>query len=278
MMHLKVEVRGNHLQVELVRPIHFAELADASFVDIRSPLVKSHLVGRWERKNKLIAIGVGRHSDGNLISMKLVDGNHLSLSYFHGNVPDWTFEKLQGADHVVLKTNWPNETMDSAISELKQQLQTLAEEDREARLREHIDEEETDRLSSQALPFINRIFEAYGWPTFTRFGSQAASDFWLLVQHQPLEIQKRMVGSLQELVRIREVSSVDYAFLFDRIETEEGRPQHWGTQSRCEDGHASLYPLDASENEVNLRRKQVGLSPLTGHESDGLCHRMLGLS
>jgi hypothetical protein len=61
----------------------------------------------------------------------------------------------------------------------------------------------------------------------------------------------------------------DLAYLADRIASNEGRPQEYGTQftqpDRC---HLVLAPVDSREL-VNRRRLAVGLPSLEAYEAEG---------
>ena len=52
------------------------------------------------------------------------------------------------------------------------------------------------------------------------------------------------------------------AYLYDRVANAEGRPQKFGTQGNCQpDGTWAPYPIE-DPDEVDARRKAVGLNPL----------------
>ena len=269
LMLLTTEVHGAHLRGEITSPKHFTEQADGSFIDVTSPVVTRQVAGK--RSRKTIAAQIGDSGDGDSVTMMLVDSNHLSVDNFHGIVPVWSFERVKSGEGTTVKTDWPAANMDPRVVSFRDRLQAEADKDKAARKKEHLDDAEMAQLAAEALPLVNEIFETYGWPTVTVFGAQAAANYWLLVQHQEVDTQKRMIGSLQEAMTAGEASKMNYAYLFDRIQVSEGKPQHWGTQSRCEQGHAVLYPLDAGTNEVDGRRKAVGLAALNGTESENLC-------
>lgn len=271
LMLLTTEVHGAHLRGEITAPKHFTEQADGSFTDVTSPVVTRQLAGK--RSRKAIAAQIGDSVDGDSVTMMLVDSNHLSVDNFHGIVPVWSFERVKSGEGTTVKTDWPAANMDPRIVSFRDRLQAEADKDKAARQKTHFDDEEMERLAVESLPLLNEIFEAYGWPTVAVFGAQAAANYWLLVQHQEVDTQKRMIESLQEAMTAGEASKMNYAYLFDRIQVSEGKPQHWGTQSRCEQGHAVLYPLDAGRTEVDGRRQAIGLAALNGTESESLCQR-----
>lgn len=108
---------------------------------------------------------------------------------------------------------------------------------------------------------------AYGWPKTTK-GSHAA---WLLAQHadSDLAFQRSAKELLEASVKAGIAAPLDVAYLADRIATNEGRPQEYGTQfsltDRC---HLVLDPVDDRE-QVNRRRLAIGLQSLEAYEAEG---------
>lgn len=151
----------------------------------------------------------------------------------------------------------------------------MAQEDKAARQKTLIDPQETTALAEQDRPFLESIFKQYGWPKISVFDLIPSNNFWLLVQHQPPAVQEEMLPALKNAVDEDEASKSNYAYLFDRVETNKGRPQHWGTQARCENGQAILYPVDDMKG-IDERRRAVGLAPLAeGMNSlTALCKRV----
>jgi hypothetical protein len=147
--------------------------------------------------------------------------------------------------------------------------------DQAAREKHPIDPHEVQQLSESAHPLLESIYAGYGWPALSVFGAIASQDFWLLVQHQPLELQQRMLSGLKSEADLGEASERDYAYLFDRIQVSQGRPQHWGTQSHCQDGRAILYPAEDATHLEQLRQ-QIGLDPLEDslRESTSTCTQL----
>ena len=127
----------------------------------------------------------------------------------------------------------------------------------------HLRWQHTNRMKS--------IVDQYGWPGKSIVGSDGANAAWLLVQHSDLDcaFQKRCLR-LMEQVAEGEVERQHIAYLTDRILVSEGKKQRYGTQF----GPAgTLRPIE-DEDTVDVRRKDVGLSPLKEYvETD---HRYYG--
>jgi hypothetical protein len=93
------------------------------------------------------------------------------------------------------------------------------------------------------------------------FGSAIIGDWrWLLVQHADADLgfPKQCLALLEPLVKIQEVSEINYAYLYDRVAVAEHRPQRWGTQFGS-DGEPQ--PIEDAAN-VDARRKAVGLGTM----------------
>ena len=101
---------------------------------------------------------------------------------------------------------------------------------------------------------------ADGWFRASRDGAQAAHDAWLIVQHSPDRVfQAQVLARMEPLAKIGEVNGSDYALLYDRVEMFAGRPQYYGSQYRCENGHWTPSPIRDPAT-VEARRKAMGLS------------------
>ena len=207
--------------------------------------------------------------------MTLPDGNHALLGFYHGQVPDWNFERVPTVPEVSVATDWPAYDLDPEIVAIRQQLRVMAEEDEAAREKEWIDPSETEDISARDRPFLETVFGHYGWPKISVFDVRAANDFWLLIQHQPLSLQEHMLAAMKSAVDAGEASKRNYAYLFDRVQDGEGKPQYWGTQSKCENGRAVLSPVD-DMTYIEERRRGVGLDTLAESlkESNIICDRV----
>jgi hypothetical protein len=84
-----------------------------------------------------------------------------------------------------------------------------------------------------------------------------------------------MLAAMKSAVDASEASRRNYAYLFDRVQVLEGKQQRWGTQSQCEKGRATLYPVDDVAH-LEERRSEAGLEPLADSlkGSDATCARL----
>lgn len=100
---------------------------------------------------------------------------------------------------------------------------------------------EVDRAN---LPQLLQIHRKFGWLKRSVVGKEAAGRFWLLVQHQDLSLQRKVLPEMQRAVA-----------------AGEGKPQHWGTQTSCVNGEAVLDPVDDPAG-LERRRDELYLQPL----------------
>jgi len=119
---------------------------------------------------------------------------------------------------------------------------------------------ETDQANRR---FAAGFLEEYGWPRISEYGDDAEQSFWLMVQHGPIELQERALLILETLYPLGETSPRHYAMLYDRVNMRNGRPQRYGSQFTCRNGHWSLHDLEAPDS-VNERRAAMGMDPLEG--------------
>lgn len=108
------------------------------------------------------------------------------------------------------------------------------------------------------------IMEEHGWPGSSLVGEDAAESAWLILQHAigDPSLQRSGLSLLREAAVVGEVSLIHVAMLEDRIRSNEGRGQRYGTQFDW-DEHGLISPLPIEdEPNVDQRRAEIGLAPL----------------
>jgi hypothetical protein len=155
---------------------------------------------------------------------------------------------------VPLARSLPAPAYPSEIRALRRQLRAMVQEEQPARLA--FDQARIEAADAKNRPAVLRIFDHYGWVTHSLAGKDAAHDFWLLVQHQTPDIQRRLLPALEKAAKAGDASMSDYAYLYDRVQVGLGKPQHWGTQTRCENGKPVLDPVDDTAG-LEARRQEL---------------------
>lgn len=108
---------------------------------------------------------------------------------------------------------------------------------------------------------IMAIIDSAGWLGPEDIGIKASGTLWLVIQHAPLPVQERYLPEMRLAVEEGKARAMDLAYLEDRVEMRNGRPQIYGSQVTMKDGRSRLWPIK-EEATVNERRKEVGLGPL----------------
>jgi hypothetical protein len=118
-------------------------------------------------------------------------------------------------------------------------------------------------------PVLERIVKQYGYPGFRQVGEKSADNFWLLVQHADAhpDFQRQLLKLMLPEVKKKNASSVNYAYLTDRVAINSGQLEEYGTQVKYEGsglGKAVPNSLRDPQN-VNKRRAAIGMEPLENY-------------
>ncbi len=123
-------------------------------------------------------------------------------------------------------------------------------------------------LDRQHTARMRAIIQEHGWPGHSLVGQDGAGAAWLLVEHADADpdFQARCLPLMEEAVAQGQASRKDYAYLVDRVRTNAGRPQLYGTQFRRDSaGRLEPYTIE-NPSKVDERRRSVGLEPLADYE------------
>jgi hypothetical protein len=117
-----------------------------------------------------------------------------------------------------------------------------------------IDEKNTQR--------IKQIIEEIGYPTISKVGKTASFNTWLLVQHSPDQSFRSSCLQLMQNEK-NDINPQNIAYLEDRLNMLQNKPQRYGTQLRQdqETGRLKLYTITDIKT-VNDARQAVGLETL----------------
>jgi hypothetical protein len=102
---------------------------------------------------------------------------------------------------------------------------------------------------------LTEILATEGWPVLSRFGEYVDRAALLTVQHRDHDAayQVRVLELLAELVARRETQGENYALLFDRVATAQGRPHRFGSLGACRGGEFTVDALKPGD--VDARRQ-----------------------
>ncbi|WP_426486641.1 DUF6624 domain-containing protein [Flavobacterium sp. 2] len=122
------------------------------------------------------------------------------------------------------------------------------------------------RKDSINLIKVMKILDARGWLGKNVIGVQGNKTLFLVIQHSNLKYQQKYLPMLRQAVKNGNASSINLAYLEDRIALREGRHQIYGSQSAKNKKTNKWYisPLIDPDN-VDKRRAEVGLGPIADY-------------
>jgi len=175
--------------------------------------------------------------------------------------PPWKLQRVSDSENATVVANWDTTEYPKEVVALQSELNEMVKVDQAVRNELPMLESKLKKVDENNYPEILRIYEKYKWPRISVLGRTAAHNYWLLVQHQEAGFQRQVLPDMQRAVEEGEASKVDYAYLYDRVMFDQGKPQHWGTQADCKNGKAVLAPVDDPAG-LDQRRKNLQLMPV----------------
>ncbi|WP_449398968.1 DUF6624 domain-containing protein [Chryseobacterium wanjuense] len=123
---------------------------------------------------------------------------------------------------------------------------------------------EMEKIHKENARHLRYIIEQIGFPTISKVGQEASEAAWLIVQHS-ISDPELMKSSYQLMFEDQsDINLKHLAFLFDRIQFFQGKPQKFGTQLNSD---GSIYPV-INKDEINELRKKHLLPELSQKEID----------
>ena len=116
------------------------------------------------------------------------------------------------------------------------------------------------------LAGLKAIVKENEWVDRKRFGDTADYDARVLVQYADFDapFQKHVLETLRKLYPQGRTNPQNYAYLYDSLAAAAGKAQKFGTQGRCAaPGEWKPLPIEGGEGQVEARRAEVGLEPLS---------------
>ncbi|HFK5543577.1 TPA: DUF6624 domain-containing protein [Elizabethkingia anophelis] len=125
-------------------------------------------------------------------------------------------------------------------------------------------DEEMEKLHKKNAEMLDKIMDEIGYPTAEKVGIEASEAAWLIIQHAigAPNFMKKSVTLLEQEMDDNKDTLKNLAYLKDRIAVFEGKKQLYGTQFDWDEAGKLSPNLYDEIDEVNKRRKQVGLNSL----------------
>lgn len=125
------------------------------------------------------------------------------------------------------------------------------------------DETNVDEINRNRL---KEIIKAFGFPTRQLVGKDAMRGIFYIIQHADGDTawQKSQLPNIALAAENGDLSQKNYAYLYDRIQVNQGLPQRYGTQFAKVDPVNKIIELRPMEDLDNLdnRRRAIGLTPI----------------
>lgn len=120
-----------------------------------------------------------------------------------------------------------------------------------------------EEVDAANTAWLKELIQEVGWIDATRFGSQAAHDAFLLVQHSgDIPLMRAALLPIEKDLRAGRLKSGDpYALLYDRLQLRLGHLQRYGSQVEIRGPHPHVPGLEDPER-VDEWREEIGMIPL----------------
>jgi hypothetical protein len=264
---LTLRLQDGAMTGSVVQPRQFTTDSDGDLIRISAAHKTCEVT-----KVRLSAGGLEFFFNDDRYSMTLTGAGQASLQLLD---PDYPFgasrlERTSEPD-VTVAAGWPAPTYSPEILDLQKRLTEMLKVDQAAR-ENTISLEKMMAVDAAHRAEVLRIHEKYGWLTIPLVGKEASTNYWLLVQHQDLALQKMVLPDLERAANRGEASKQNFAYLFDRVQLRSGKPQHWGSGASCKNGKPVLDPVDDPAG-LEQRRKELFMVPVDRYlkEMEGFC-------
>lgn len=169
----------------------------------------------------------------------------------------------------------PRELTPPSNVALAEELRAMAAEDQDVRQRWMKDQQneairnEARELSKKHVARLDQIIAEHGWPGISLVGFNGMNDAWTLAQHGGRDYLPRVLPLMYEAARRRELDEEMYAKSLDRVLTQQGKKQMYGTQFDTANGKCEPLPIEDAKT-ADKRRRRAGMQTLAEYTKE-LC-------
>lgn len=125
--------------------------------------------------------------------------------------------------------------------------------------------DEIDKKDEANLIEVEQILKENGWLGPQQVGRRASQTIFLVIQHASPETRVKYLPIMRQALKENKAAMSDFALLIDRINTEAGLKQIYGSQLRGKsEGGYELYPIEDPDR-LDKRRVEIGLDPIAAY-------------
>ncbi|TXI94543.1 MAG: hypothetical protein E6Q34_04515, partial [Burkholderiaceae bacterium] len=125
--------------------------------------------------------------------------------------------------------------------------------------------DEINQKDEANLREVEQILKEHGWLGPKQVGPRASQTIFLVIQHASAEARLKYIPLMRQAVKDKKANAGNLALMLDRINTEAGLKQIYGSQLRGkEDGGYELFPIEDPDH-LDQRRAEMDLDPIAGY-------------
>lgn len=125
--------------------------------------------------------------------------------------------------------------------------------------------DEINKKDEANLREVEQILKEHGWLGPKEVGPRASQTIFLVIQHASAEARLKYIPLMRQAVKDKKASSSSLALMLDRINTESGVKQIYGSQLRGKvEGGYELFEIEDPDR-LDQRRADMGLEPIASY-------------
>ncbi|MFB6722886.1 DUF6624 domain-containing protein [Kribbella sp. NPDC056345] len=125
-----------------------------------------------------------------------------------------------------------------------------------------------NKVDADNTRWLLKFVTEHGWPRMSDVGEEAATNTWLLAQHADSRPEDQLLFHrlMAAAVEAGEAPPRLFAYLEDRVRTNAGQPQLYGTQFIDRGEGLEVQPIEDPEG-LAARRLAMGMEPFEENEA-----------
>lgn len=112
---------------------------------------------------------------------------------------------------------------------------------------------------------LKTLFKDHGFLGYNEVGEQSSHNFLQMVQRMDIDstFQQEVLMVMRKQIEKINASPIEFAYLTDRVNLNQGKPQVYGTQLKINEKGTSYEPKTVIDPEnLNKRRAEIGLGTI----------------